>query len=114
MADDPAALAPFYAELVAPNAVHGEGRRLLVETQRGRITVLPAVELAGRFPGLDLGAIPSAPRPAIVAMAIGCDDPGRVAACLAAGGIAHDRVEGTVRVGAAAAFGAILEFHPEG
>ena len=65
-------------------------------------------------PGLDLGAIPSAPRPAIVAMAIGCDDPGRVAACLAAGGIAHDRVEGTVRVGAAAAFGAILEFHPEG
>ena len=114
VADDPAALAPFYAELVTPNAVHGEGRRLLVETQRGRITVLPAVELAGRFPGLDLGAIPSAPRPAIVAIAIGCDDPGRVAACLAAGGIAHDRVEGTVRVGAAAAFGAILEFHPEG
>ncbi len=45
-------------------------------------------------------------------MAIACEDPGRVADCLEAGDIAHDRADDTVRVGAAAAFGAILEFHP--
>ncbi len=111
VADRPADLTPYYVALVAPNAVHGEGRRLLVETGRGRIVVLPPEEIEARFPGLDV-PVPAA-RPAIVAMTLACADLARVAGCLDGGAVAYARVEDCLRVGPEAAFGAVVEFRLE-
>ncbi len=108
VADRPSDLLPYYAGLVAPNAVHGKGERLLVETPRGRIVVLPPEALADRYAGIEVPVL--SPRPYIAGLQIRCDDLATVAACLTQGGIQHSRADGWIRVAPGAAFGAAVEF----
>lgn len=107
-AERPDELAPFYAALVAPNAVHGADGRLLVETPRGRIAVLTPEALAKRFEGVQAPAY--APLPYIAGLQVSTSDLNAVANCLAAAGIDHARRRDAVRIGPEEAFGAVLEF----
>jgi len=108
VAERPEELAPYYAALVAPNAVHGAERRLLVETSRGRIVVLTPDALAQRFEGVPAPLY--APLPYIAGLQVRTSDLPGAAACLARAGIAHVRRGDAVRIGPNEAFGAILEF----
>lgn len=107
VAEEPSALAPFYAGLVAPNAVHGQDGNLLVETARGRIAVLTPAALADRFAGLAVP--PEAPLPYIAGLQVTSGDLAAATGCLEAAGIAHVRRDGALRIGPDAAFGAVLE-----
>jgi len=108
VADDPAALTPFYAVLVGRDAVGREGKRLRVDTPKGRILVLPPEELAQRFEGLAIS--PCAPRPYVAGLQVRSRDLQRVEACLNTGGIPYVRREGAVRIAPQQAFGAAIEF----
>jgi hypothetical protein len=108
VADDPGALAPYYAGLVAPDAVHLDGAALAVETARGCVLVLPPSGLGPRFAGIEVPV--AAPRPYIAGLQVTVGDLERAASCLAAGGIAFARADGRLRVAPAVAFGAALEF----
>ena len=108
VADRPADLAPYYAALVAPNAVHGEGDSLLVETPKGRIVVLNVSDLATRYGGM---AVPvHAPRPYIVGVQFLTADLDAAETCLKAGAIAYVRGDDAIRIGPDEAFGAVIEF----
>jgi catechol 2,3-dioxygenase-like lactoylglutathione lyase family enzyme len=104
----PGELAPYYAALVAPNAVHGAGRSLLVETARGRIVVLPPDGLGERFAGIEVP--PCAPLPYIAGLQIVTGDLGKAASALQAAGIRHAARADSLRVAPADAFGAAIEF----
>lgn len=108
VADRPADMIPFYAGLVAPNAVHAEGERLLVETPKGRIVVLPPAALGERYAGIEVPLL--SPRPYIAGMQFRCADLGVVAACLEQAGVGHVRADGAIRIAPEAAFGAAVEF----
>lgn len=108
VAERPDDLAPYYAALVAPNAVHGADGRLLVETARGRIVVLTPAALAGRFEGVE--APRHAPLPYIAGLQVRTAELAAAADCLKRAGIAHAHREEAVRVGPGEAFGAVLEF----
>lgn len=107
VADAPEELAPYYAALVAPNAVHGADGRLLVETPRGRIAVLTPEAVRRRFDGVPVPDL--APRPAIVGLQVTAEL-AAAAACLEGAGIDHVRRNGAIRIGPGQAFGAVLEF----
>lgn len=107
-ADDPAALAPFYCALLAPNAVHGTGGGLVAETGRGRILVLTPAAVATRFAGIAMPVY--APRPYIAGLQVRTADLARAADCLRRGGITHCAAPDKLRVAPADAFGAGLEF----
>lgn len=108
VAEEPAALAPYYSALVAPNAVHGTDGGLAVETGRGRILVLRPAALAHRFAGAEVPVY--APRPYVAGLQVRTVDLARAADCLRRGGIAFSAVPGSLRVAPADAFGAALEF----
>lgn len=108
VAERPEELAPYYAGLVAPNAVHGAGGRLLVETPRGRIVVLTPRALIERFDGVS--APEYAPLPYIAGLQMSTADLDAAAACLAAADIEHARGRDVIRIGPEQAFGTVLEF----
>ena len=108
VAERPADFATFYAALVAPEAVRSDASGLVVETGRGRITVLAPAELEHRFAGI---AVPRPPRmPYIAGLTIRSLDLGQVVATLRAGGIPYWREGGLIRIAPEQAFGAVLEF----
>ncbi|MDP6704943.1 MAG: VOC family protein [Alphaproteobacteria bacterium] len=108
IADRPADLMPYYAGLVAPNAVHAEGERLLVETPTGRITVLAPDALAARFAGIEVPLC--APRPYVAGMQFRSADLAATEASLGRGGVDHVKADNALRIAPAAAFGAAIEF----
>jgi hypothetical protein len=108
VADNPSELAPFYAALVSPGAVHSVGNGLQVATPKGRISVLPPAELARRFAGIEISASPT--RPYVAGFQVRSSDLKRVEGCLERGAIPFVRHDGAVRIAPKHAFGAAIEF----
>jgi len=108
VADNPAALAPFYAVLVSRDAVQRDGRRLRIETPKGRILVLPPEELAPRFEGVAI--TPCVPRPYVAGLQVRSRDLKLVESCLETARIPYVRRDELIRIAPQQAFGAALEF----
>lgn len=108
VADKPSQLAPFYAALVSPDAVHSVGNALQVDTAKGRIVVLSPAELTRRFEGIEID-IPVT-RPYVAGFQVRSRDLKLVEGCLERGGVPFARRDAAVRIAPNDAFGAAIEF----
>jgi glyoxalase-like protein len=107
-ADDPAAFADFFGQLVEPLAVVRDARGLRTALDGGAITVLDRDALRGRWPDA-----PMPPSPAFVGYAVAVEDLGRVEAILRSADLPYRRRDGAVQIAPADAFGAVVEFRAD-
>ncbi len=106
----PAALGNLFAGLQGPGNVAASDDRLVVETGRGRITVLGPGPLAARFPALDVEAAGGAPR--FVGYRVSVDDIGRTEALLTERGAPFRTGADGLRIDPTDAFGVVIELAP--
>ena len=103
----PAALGDLFAGLQGPGNVAASDDRLVVETARGRITVLGPGPLAARFPSLPAGGAPR-----FVGYRVSVKDIGRTEALLAERGAPFRTGSCGFLIDPADAFGMIIEVVP--
>jgi hypothetical protein len=112
-ADDIGPAADYYAALLGPGAVARDGDRAVARTARGTIELLPRAALADRLGAAAPTELP-ADEPAFLGFRIGVARLDRARAALAAGGVRFDEADGVLRVAAAGACGAVVEFAERG
>ena len=107
-ADDPPALADFFARLQGENAVRRSGDGLRVTTARGTVAAITPLAFATRFPGARIANAPTTPH--FAAYRIAVMDVDAAVAHLRANGVAHRLAAGVVQVMPEQAFGVGIEF----
>ncbi len=107
----PAALGDLFAGLQGPENVAASDDRLVVETARGRITVLGPGPLAARFPALGPEAAGGAPR--FVGYRVSVEDVDGTEALLGKSALPFRKVASGLQIGPADTFGLVVEFGPE-
>jgi hypothetical protein len=107
-AEDPAALAPFFAKLLGGESVERRGDGLVVATALGTVSVMTPGAVAARFPGIVLRDAPATPHFAAYRIAVAAlDETERV---LRANDVRHRRQDRSLVVPPEEAFGVVIEF----
>lgn len=108
VAEQPSALAEFFARLHGPAAVQATEKRLDVTTPRGQVTVLDPEDAAERCPDLPLRDAPASPH--LIGCRIAVRDLDAVRMRFDASDVRYRPMSGAVQIAPDIAFGSYLEF----
>jgi catechol 2,3-dioxygenase-like lactoylglutathione lyase family enzyme len=110
LANDPEGLADFFGKLVEPAAVSRSEGAVKVALAGGALSVLDAIRLAARFPGIRLRDVLR--KPYFAGYSIAVDDLDVAEDVLERNGIAAARAGDRLQIPAEHGFGAVIELRP--